>query len=81
MTVTILAIVFIVAVLAITLFGFRAFIKREGPQTGMNSERCSICRQQFDKTQLIERQIGDYRLLFFCAECVKGLYNEMVSRN
>ena len=81
MTVTVLAIGFILVVLLLALFGFKAVIKQGKAPEDINKERCSLCRQQFTKTQLIERQVGDYRLYFFCASCIDSLHNELVSKN
>ncbi len=81
MSVTILASLFIIAVLAIAIFGFKAIIRQGKPPADINKERCSICREQFQKSELIERQIGDYRLFFFCSNCINALHRELTSKN
>jgi len=81
MTVTILASVFIVVVLAIAIFGFKAIIRQGKPVADINMEQCSLCRKQFHKNQLIERQIGDYRLFFFCSSCINELHRELTTKN
>jgi len=80
-TVTVLAVAFLIFVVAIAAFGYRIFIKRERSPEGENTEACTICRRRYDKTRLIERQIGDYRISYFCADCIASLHKEMVSRN
>ena len=81
MTVTILAVGFLLLVLAIALFGFKAIVKQGKPPGDINKEHCSICRQSFQKSQLIERQIGDYKLLYFCSNCIAQLHTELISKN
>jgi hypothetical protein len=81
MTVTILAIAFILIVLAITVIGFKIVIRQGKPPEEINAERCSLCRQPFSKNQLVERQIGDHRLYFFCPSCINSLHRELTSKN
>jgi hypothetical protein len=81
MIVTVLAVVFLLLLLTVAVFGFKAIIKQGTAPQDLNKERCSICREQFPKTQLIERQIGDYKLLFFCAPCIMKLHTEITSKN
>ena len=81
MTVTILASVFIVFMLFIALIGFKAIIKQGRRPEDINMERCSICREKFNKSALIEREIGDYNVLSFCPSCISSLQNELVSKN
>jgi len=81
MIVTVLAVAFLLTLLAIAVFGFKAIIKQGKSPQDLNKERCSICREQFPKVQLIERQIGDYKLLFFCGPCIVKLHTELTSKN
>jgi len=81
MIVTILATVFLLLLLAVAGFGFRAIIKQGKAPKDFNNERCAICREQFPKTQLIERQIGDYKLLYFCGSCISKLHTELTTKN
>lgn len=81
MTVTVLAVVFILIMVAIALFGFKAVIRQGKAPGDIHKERCSLCREMFPKEQLVERQVGDYRLFFFCNACIGKLHNEMVSKN
>ena len=81
MVVTVLAVVFLLLLLVIVGFGFKAIIRQGKTPHDLNRERCSICGEQFVKTQLIERQIGDYKLLFFCGPCILKLHTELTSKN
>lgn len=81
MTITVLASLFIAAILLIAAFGFKLVIKQGKPPEDLHTERCSICREKFNKSLLVERQIGDYKLLLFCPDCITKLHSEMVSKN
>lgn len=81
MTITVLASIFIAAILLIAVLGFKLVIKQGKPPEELNSERCSVCREKFNKSLLVERQIGDYKLLYFCPACITKLHNDMVSNN
>ena len=81
MTVTILAVAFIIVMVVIALFGFKAVIRQGKAPEDIYKEHCSLCREPFPKAQLIERQIGDYRLFYFCGSCITKLHDEMISKN
>ncbi len=81
MTVTVLAITFIIIVLLVTVVGFKAVIKQGKKPEDINKERCSICGVQYHKAQLIERQIGDHHLYFFCGTCISSLHSELISKH
>ncbi len=81
MTITVLASIFIAIILLVAAFGFKLVIKQGKPLEELHTEQCSICREKFNKSMLIERQVGDYRILFFCPSCITSLQNEMVSKN
>ena len=81
MTISILAVQFLPVILVISFVGFRAIIRQGKAPEDINKEKCSICRTQFNRSQLIERQVGDYRLLHFCQSCIMSLHNEILSKN
>ena len=80
MTITILAVLFIVLMLAIAAFGYRIIIRQGKPAADAHTERCSICRSTFDTSLLVERQIGDTRVSYFCASCIRGLFTDLTTR-
>ncbi len=77
MTVTVLAILFLVGIVAVTLFGRRILSKQIDAVAMENRKTCMLCRKEFDKKELIERQIGDYKLLYFCTDCIQSLANDL----
>ena len=81
MAVTVLAVVFLVFMVVVAIGGYKLLGKRALKPEEINTEKCSICRERFEKIQLLERQIGDYRLLYFCKKCVMGLFADLVIKN
>ena len=82
MTITILALAFLILIGFIAYIGYKTVIK-QGPKIPeeLSTEKCSICRDRFAKELLVERQIGDYRLLYFCRNCIMGLYADLGMKN
>ncbi len=81
MAITVLASIFLIAILLIAAFGFKLVIKQGKPPEDLHNEHCSVCREKFNKSMLVERQIGDYKVLYFCPSCITKLHSEMVSKN
>ncbi|MBX2989792.1 MAG: hypothetical protein KF749_01345 [Bacteroidetes bacterium] len=81
MTLTVLASVFLLLILVVAFVGFKAVIRQGKPPEELNMERCSICREKYNTSMLIERQIGDYKLLYFCPSCIHRLHNQLLSKN
>ncbi len=76
MAVTILALLFLVLMTAIAFFG-----RGKQPQAGVNMQKCSLCLRPFEQRLLVERQVGDYRHLHFCRECILGLASDLGLKN
>jgi hypothetical protein len=81
MVVSILAVGFLVLIGFIAIVGYKTIIRGGPRQAELNMEKCSVCRQSFDKNQLLLRQIGDYKLLYFCRDCVLKLYADLGLKN
>ena len=80
MSVTILAVLFLFLIVLCALLGYRIIGKSGTSPAEAHVEKCSLCLQKFDRNQLILRQVGDYKLFFFCRECVMRLYADMGSK-
>lgn len=79
--VTILAVMFLALTVVLAVAGYRVLGKRtESPGTE-RTERCALCRNRFSRELLVERQIGDYKLMYFCRQCVLGLYSDLGLKN
>lgn len=76
----VIAILFIGFLVGIIFYGYSLIMRRPPSNEELQSERCSICRQKFPKADLVERPIGDYKLLFFCNRCIAGLVEEANKR-
>ena len=77
MSFTLLAVLFLLFISLFAMIGFMV-ARRQSPQAPTpDSEKCAICRESFLKTKLIERQVGDYKLLYFCKACVEGLNKDL----
>ncbi len=81
MTLTILASIFLVLILLFAFIGFRVGMKPAPPAADINTEKCAVCREKFNKATLIERQIGDYKLMYFCPSCITKLHQELIQNN
>ena len=81
MTVTILASLFIALMLLVTVLGFKAVIMKGKPPGELRQEHCSLCRDKYNTSQLIERQVGDARLFYFCPACIEKLHNQLITKN
>lgn len=75
--VTALAILFVLLLIGTIFYGFGIMMRRPPTEEELKTEKCSLCGQRFPKEELIERQVGDYRLLYFCAQCIAGLHQEL----
>lgn len=77
MALTVLAGIFLFFVLLMAIFGQRILSQKTASVKNPNRETCSVCQNVFDKGTLIERQIGDFKMMFFCPQCIEHLYNDM----
>lgn len=75
---SVLAIAFVILLLILVLYGFGIVMRRPPSANELPTESCSLCRRQIDKKLLIERQVGDSRVFYFCAECIQQLYEEVL---
>ena len=79
MIVTILASVLILFFILIIFYGRGFLLKPSKEIDFIENEKCEICRNQFDKTKMITREIGDFKLIYFCSDCVKGLEKDLAN--
>jgi hypothetical protein len=81
MAITILAVLFLFVIVAVAIVGYKFIITQKNLPQEQNVEKCTLCKRKFDKALLIERMIGDYKLLYFCRECVVKLYADLGLKN
>lgn len=77
MTITVLAVLFLLLIILIAFFGQRILVKKTASLEEAHQFVCSICRNTFEKSDLVERQIGDFKMMYFCTACIRGLYEDM----
>ena len=76
MTLSILAALFLLMLVAIIFYGYGFVMKSARSAGEKNTEPCTICRMQFDRQQLVEREIGDSKVIYFCKACILRLYDD-----
>ncbi|HTR81614.1 MAG TPA: hypothetical protein VMM58_08285 [Bacteroidota bacterium] len=76
MIISILALLFLLMLVAIAFYGYGFMMKPARAPGEENTERCELCRERFEKKKLVERQIGDSKLLYFCERCILQLYDD-----
>lgn len=68
--------IFPLAVLVILLLTTRQKNNTETTPTEIIKE-CAICYNDFPKSELYEKEIGDYGKLYgFCGDCIENLYQD-----
>ena len=73
---SVLAVSFLVLVGFVVFIGYQTVFRRAGGvKEDVPTEKCTICRERIAKELLVERQIGDYKLLYFCRKCIVELYS------
>jgi len=75
MTLSILAGLFLLFLVAIIFYGYGFVLKSSRRPGTENMEQCSLCRNSFNKRALVEREIGDYKLMYFCKSCITSLHD------
>ncbi len=73
MIITTLAIAFILFIVVMIVFGKVAMFQRPADPNDVFTEKCSVCHEKLHKSLLIERQIGGYKMLYFCKKCIDEL--------
>ena len=74
---TILAFAFIVLLVVAVFYGYGIVMKRPPNQDELRTETCTLCRLRVDKSMLVERQVGDSHVYYFCRDCVRKLHDDL----
>lgn len=77
MTLSILAALFLLMLIAVIFYGYGFIMKSAKPLDGRDTEQCAICKKRFNKQQLVEREIGDSKLFYFCKLCIMKLHDDV----
>jgi hypothetical protein len=80
MIVTILGSLFLLALVGVIFYGY-GFIMKTAKGKGLDdTEQCFLCKTSYDKKELVERAVGDSRLVYFCRSCIRKLSDESAAR-
>lgn len=79
--VTYLAIGLVVLLIGAIWYGFGIVMGRPPSLEELGTESCVLCRRKFKKKELVEREVGDYKLFYFCSECIESLYSDATKRD
>ncbi len=80
MTLSVLAVLFLAFMLLITYFGYKTISRRVTSLQTQHKEKCFVCGRQLEKTDLIERTVGDHKIVFFCRDCARALADDAGTR-
>jgi hypothetical protein len=81
MALTIGAIVFLVGLVFLVYYGYSVGVKKNVKPGEENLQRCSLCTRKFSGSELVERQVGDNRVFYFCHSCIESLSAETQRRD
>ena len=76
MALTIGAVILLIGLMFLIYYGYTVGVRRSVKPGREHLQKCSLCLQSFERSKLIERQVGDSKLFYFCEECVKNLSEE-----
>ena len=71
---------FILLLLVVVAYGFGILMRRPPTKEELRTEFCSICRKRLGKDELVEREVGDSRVFYFCLDCIQSLCEEAKHR-
>ena len=78
MIVTILASLFLIMLVGVIFYGYGFVMKSAKNRGAEDVERCTLCKNSYPKRQLVERTVGDSRVLYFCKNCISILAEDSV---
>ena len=81
MVVTILAVVFLVIMILIAWAGYKFLGRQTVKPDDIPTATCSICKNKFPTKEVVTRQIADYKLMYFCRNCILNLYTDLGLKN
>ena len=68
-----LAAAFVLLLVLIIFYGMGIVFRAPRSEGQLSMEKCSLCRKEFEKSQLVEREVGDSRVYYFCDSCIRSL--------
>lgn len=68
-----ISLIFLILLVGAIFYGYSIVMRKPPTKEEIGSEQCTLCRKRFPKEQLVEREVGDYKVLYFCPPCILGL--------
>ncbi|MBI3579122.1 MAG: hypothetical protein HY276_04695 [Ignavibacteriales bacterium] len=76
-----ISVIFLILLVGAIFYGYSIVMRKPPSKEELNSAQCTLCRKRFPKETLVEREIGDYKVLYFCNSCISGLSTEASKLN
>jgi hypothetical protein len=76
-----LSILFLLFIIISVFYGWGIIMRRTSRTGEEGMGTCSVCRKKMSREKLLTREIGDYKILYFCGDCVRGLWKELEPEN
>ena len=77
MALSIGALILLLGLLFLIYYGFSVAMRRRVGSGNQNLMKCSLCSQEFDRSNLVDRLVGDSKLYYFCEACIESLSREI----
>jgi len=74
---TYLAIAFVIFLIGAVLYGFGIVVRKPPTKEELDSAQCFLCKSRFDRHLLVERVIGDSKIVYFCRQCISDLKRDL----
>lgn len=74
---TYLAIGFVLLLIGAIFYGFGIVLRRPPTQEELDEAQCFLCKNRFDRRLLVERVIGDSKIVYFCRQCIADLQKDL----
>ena len=68
---------FVLLLVLIIFYGLGIVFRSPRSDQDLSMEKCSLCSKEFDKSELIEREVGDSRVYYFCGSCIRSLASDL----
>lgn len=81
MALTIGAIILLIGLVFLVYYGYSVGVKKSVRPGEENLRRCSLCLRKFNRSELVERLVGDNKVFYFCQSCVESLSAEVKRRD
>lgn len=75
--VTFLSVSFLIFLVSLIFYGYGFIVTSSKSKEDVEMEKCTVCNFKFEKKEMILRQVGDFKLIYFCKNCIQNLSEEV----